>query len=169
MNIRRAEGEDLPAILSILCEAQGFLRRQGVDQWQDGYPNQTVVQTDVEQQTGYVAEQGGEILAYGVCSFAEESSYRRVYHGQWKTPEDMPYAVIHRLASGERFRRSGAAAQLLRFFETLARERGGRVMRIDTHRDNRPMRQFLQKHGFYFCGDIRLADGGWRMAFEKQW
>ena len=40
-------------------------------------------------------------------------------------------------------------------------------IRIDTHEDNKPMRRFLEKCGFKFCGIIYLEDGSKRLAYEK--
>lgn len=41
-------------------------------------------------------------------------------------------------------------------------------IRIDTHRDNRPMQGLLAKLGFSYCGTITIADGTERIAFQKQ-
>ncbi|WP_241509736.1 hypothetical protein [Brachyspira hyodysenteriae] len=41
-------------------------------------------------------------------------------------------------------------------------------IRIDTHKDNIPMLNFLKKEGFKQCGNIILKlNGGERIAFQK--
>ena len=36
-------------------------------------------------------------------------------------------------------------------------------IRIDTHRDNKPMRHLLEKYGFTYCGIIYLLNGDERL------
>ena len=40
-------------------------------------------------------------------------------------------------------------------------------LRIDTHRDNAPMRGALEKLGFVPCGTVTVDDGTERIAYEK--
>ena len=41
-------------------------------------------------------------------------------------------------------------------------------LRIDTHRDNHPMRNAIRKFGFTYCGIIWTDDGTERLAFQKE-
>ena len=45
MKIRNAELCDLPYLLEMLENAKASLRALGIDQWQNGYPNETTVRT----------------------------------------------------------------------------------------------------------------------------
>lgn len=40
MELRKAKREDLEQIMELIDNAKCFLRSQGVDQWQNGYPGQ---------------------------------------------------------------------------------------------------------------------------------
>ena len=40
-------------------------------------------------------------------------------------------------------------------------------LRIDTHADNRPMRNHIAGAGFVYCGIIRVEDGSPRLAYER--
>ena len=40
-------------------------------------------------------------------------------------------------------------------------------LRVDTHRDNIVMQNFLHSYGFTYCGIIYLADGSPRLAYQK--
>lgn len=40
-------------------------------------------------------------------------------------------------------------------------------IRIDTHRDNKPMQHLLNKNGFRYCGIIYLEDGDERLAYQR--
>ena len=39
MELRKAKREDLEQIMELIDNAKCFLRSQGVDQWQNGYPD----------------------------------------------------------------------------------------------------------------------------------
>ncbi|MGP1523883.1 MAG: N-acetyltransferase, partial [Treponema sp.] len=86
-----------------------------------------------------------------------EPTYKSI-RGSWLNDE--PYGLIHRLAVG--VPKCGIAAFCLQWcFAAFAN------IRIDTHRDNTPMRNLLEKSGFIYCGTIFLADGSERLAYQK--
>ena len=47
MLIRKAIPSDADAIMNIFLQAQARLRSQGVNQWQNGYPNIEIVDSDI--------------------------------------------------------------------------------------------------------------------------
>ena len=47
MKLRKAALTDGDAVLALYREAQAFLAAQGIDQWQDGYPNRETFLADV--------------------------------------------------------------------------------------------------------------------------
>ena len=149
----------------IIDQAQQFLAAQGVDQWQDGYPNEAVMRGDIGDQTAYVFEVNGAVAAIATLVLTGEPTYARVFGGAWTTPE--PYACIHRVAVSSETRGTGVAGEMMRALEGLVRDRGVWSVRIDTHHDNRPMQQMLQKIGYTPCGTIYLVSGEPRIALEK--
>ena len=170
-SLRKAAPADLPAIQGIVAGAQAFLRSMGVDQWQDGYPDQDVMLADMRDGNGYVLEDGsGAILGIATIIFGDEPAYARIYDGAWETPE--PYACIHRAAVRADQRGTGTAVAMMAAAERLVVERGFPGIRIDTHRDNLPMLTMLAKCGFKRCGVIYLEDGAEagaeRIALEKR-
>ncbi len=70
-----------------------------------------------------------------------------------------PYETIHRIASAPGAK--GLADIALDFCKTK-----GVNIRIDTHADNVPMLGWIAKHGFKYCGIIRVKDGSPRKAFQ---
>lgn len=165
MKIRKATWEDLPEILAIYARARRFMEENGnPTQWGKDWPPETAVRSDIENGLGYVAaeesEPGtrGKVLA--VCHYRfgpdTEETYR-VIDGAWK--REGPYGVIHRIAAANTG--TGAGEALIRW---AIGESGH--LRIDTHRDNVPMRSLLRKLGFIYCGIIRVRDGEERLAFE---
>ena len=39
--------------MDIINQAKAFLKEQGIDQWQTGYPNMEAILGDIEKQRGY--------------------------------------------------------------------------------------------------------------------
>lgn len=155
----------MPAILSIVADAQAFLASRGVNQWQDGYPNETFMTADIERGDAYVFERDGAVLGIASIVFDGEPTYDHVYGGAWTTPE--PFACVHRVAVGAGCRGTGVADALMAACDGVIRERGLSSVRIDTHPDNLVMQRVLARNGFRRCGEIKLLSGAMRLALEK--
>ncbi|MGI5897291.1 MAG: GNAT family N-acetyltransferase [Oscillospiraceae bacterium] len=168
MRFRRTTAEDLPAVLAIIRQAQEALKRQGVDQWQNGYPTEADIRRDIAGESAYVLELNGKIAGTAALWFAPEESYAHL-KGRWNT--DGAYAVVHRIAVDDAYKGQGLAAQMLAHFECLCREHGVASLRADTHAQNLSMRRMLQKYGCSECGVVYLnggpETGDKRIAYEK--
>lgn len=171
MMTRKATPADLPAIMKIVAEAQRFLKEQGVDQWQSGYPGPEMFLGDMERQSSYVLteeDNSPPVAVIAVC-FEWEEVYENITEGQWLT--NLPYGVIHRMAVGADSRGKGWGKELLRLAEKLCQDKGTKSLRVDTHEDNLPMRHLLVTNGFIPCGivyyDKGVVGGERRLAFEK--
>ena len=103
----------------------------------------------------------------GVISFEKEKTYDGIENGQWLTPGDTKYMVIHRIATHYEYKRRGTAGAFLEFARETARRRGVLSIRIDTHPDNQIMQSWLCKNGFIYCGWIWLINGSLRYAYEN--
>jgi GNAT superfamily N-acetyltransferase len=167
---RLAQPADLDRIMQIVADAQRFMAESGLDQWQDGYPQRELFVQDIEQGACYVCEADGLVAGMISLFFAPEEDYAVIEDGKWLLG-DIPYAVFHRVAVGADCRGGGIASRLISHCEILAREKGFKSLRGDTHRDNKAMRGMLEKNGFVHCGTIYL---GWvrsaptaRVCYEK--
>ena len=47
MNIRATTPKDIDAVMAIIEEARGTIAALGIDQWQNGSPNRTMIEEDV--------------------------------------------------------------------------------------------------------------------------
>lgn len=69
MEFRRTIKTDVDYIMKIIVQAQDYLKEQGVDQWQDGYPNEEVINSDIDHGYGYVFLKEDDIVATAAVSF----------------------------------------------------------------------------------------------------
>jgi ribosomal protein S18 acetylase RimI-like enzyme len=159
--------EDLPAIMKIMGEAQEYLAKLGIDQWQDGYPQEEVIRGDIAYKESYVMkDKFGEVMATTAFTTRAEPTYNYI-EGNWITPNNSKYGVIHRLAVGKNSRKLGLAKIIFAACESRLKSRGAVSLRIDTHEDNIGMQSLIKKMGYSYCGVIYLENGDKRLAFEK--
>jgi len=158
MLIRSATLEDLPAVMGIYEIARDFMRKNGnPTQWPSGYPGEEMIRSDIAGGNLYVLTEGGEIVGVFAFILGEDPTYRVIKDGQWRS--DKPYGTIHRLASSGRVK--GVARRCFDF----CREKCPHL-RIDTHRDNKPMQAAILSYGFKPCGIIYTHDGTERLAYD---
>ena len=165
LRFRKGVASDLERIMELVADAQNWFRGQNIDQWQDGYPTENVISSDIQDNVNYIIEYNGVAVATAVISFTGEPTYMEIEGKGWLN--NNPYAVVHRIAVADRCRRKGIAKEILYYVEELCAERGVADIRIDTHRDNAPMRSLLKKMGYTHCGRITLISGAYREAYQK--
>lgn len=161
MKLRLATANDLKDIMTIINQAKTYFKAQGINQWQDGYPNEISIINDMQRKEAYILEDNDEVLATVMISTAGESNYNYI-EGKWL--QDGNYIVIHRIAIREDQKGKGLAKIILdeasKLFDLPS-------IRIDTHEDNQSMQRFLTKYGFSYCGVIYIETKESRLAFEK--
>lgn len=163
MELQIVREADLDLAMEIIHAAKRHLKEQGIDQWQNGYPDEACIRRDIAGQKGYFLSDEAQMLGYLCIDFDGEPAYDEL-NGAWLSDE--PYVVMHRLALSDRARGRGASGAAFRLVEQRARERGIASFRVDTDADNQKMRHILEKNGFSYCGTIRF-DNSEKIAFEK--
>lgn len=163
MELRTAAPEDLGKIMELIDQAKAFLKRNGVDQWQNGYPDQTCIEEDIRKGRGYLCIQDQDVAGYVCIDFEGEPAYDTL-DGKWLSIQ--PYVAVHRLALDASVRGRGLASQVFEETERLARSKEIHSFKVDTDNDNQIMKHLLEKNGFQFCGTI-CFDNSEKIAFEK--
>ena len=166
MLFRAATSADFDAIVSITAAGRAYLAEQGLDQWQGGNPSPERVREDIACGFDYLAVDESTQEPLGVVAFCgiAEADYANLTSGVWLTdasndPAVTPssYAVLHRMAVAPQAKRRGVASFLLQSCLDLARERGFRSVRVDTHHGNLPMQGCFEKNGFTRCCDLLIT------------
>lgn len=164
LTFRLSTQQDVARMMELVQQAQTFFKQNGIDQWQNGYPNPQQLAADIEVGASYVALQDGVVVGTAALYFGIEKDYLKIHEGQWNTGE--PYAAIHRVAVDNQCKGQGVAPALYHFLEEVCRTNGIQFVRGDTHRDNIAMQKFMEKMGFSRCGIIYLSDGAERIAYD---
>ena len=172
MLIRATTPADVPAVMTIIEEARRTIAALGIDQWQNGTPNETMITADVQAGQSRVVVKDGEVAGTFALIDNGEPVYDVIEDGTWQTPDknsagEWNYLAIHRVAISVAHRGSGISTAVIEYAEETARTLGRNSLRIDTHEGNVVMRRMLERHGFVRCGIIHLENGDPRVAYEK--
>ena len=54
MKIRHSTEKDISQMMRLIQQAQSYFKRNGIDQWQDGYPNEQQLANDISKKHSYV-------------------------------------------------------------------------------------------------------------------
>lgn len=162
-HLRKASLGDKKIIWKIFQQAIKRRKEEGSNQWQDGYPNLSSIENDIEKNYGYVLESENTILGYAAIIFEIEPAYE-IIEGDWLS--DQKYVVIHRVAVSEEFIGLGIATKTFQEVEKLAITNQTFSIKVDTNYDNLPMLKILEKLHYTYCGEVYFR-GSARKAFEK--
>lgn len=165
--LRRAQLQDLPAIMKIIDDAKELLKKNGSPQWQNGYPNQETFTQDIAMQTNWVLINDNKVAATATLQLTPEPTYRNITQGQWQQPDE-PYATIHRVAISSNYRGQGLSKLLFSNLLTVGQMQGIKNFRVDTHRSNKAMQHIAENFNFKKRGIIKVNDQNdpERLAYE---
>jgi len=160
MKIRKSELSDVDEMLIIYELAKKYMYKNGNKaQWGSSYPSRSIIEDDIRNNNSYcVIGDSGNINATFMFSIGKEPTYDKIYDGEWIN--DMAYGVIHRLASDGKIK--NVFSNIIDFCIKKSSN-----IRIDTHKDNKKMRELLSYYNFNYCGIIYVGDGSERLAFQK--
>lgn len=162
-HFRKAELVDKASIWVILQQAILRRKKDGSDQWQDGYPNPDVVQNDIEKGIGFVLHEAETIIGYSAVIMNYEPAYDAI-EGEWLTNDD--FVVIHRVAISENYLGKGLAKKIIKYVEEFALQNNIYSVKADTNFDNIPMMKIFENLGYTLCGEVYFR-GSARKAYEK--
>ena len=120
MEFRKSTKSDITKIMDIVKQAQAYFKEQNIDQWQNNYPNDEVINNDINNGESYVMLDGDDIVATTVLSFAKEKSYENILDGKWITNGD--YGVIHRIAVDNTQKGKGLSHKIIKYAEEICGE-----------------------------------------------
>lgn len=159
----KASKKDIPQIWLLIQEAIALRKKDGSNQWQDGYPNEAVIKNDIKNGLGHILLDGSKIIGYVAILYNDEPAYDKI-KGKWLTNDK--FMVLHRIAISKNYLGTGMAQKIMLLCEKLATENQVYSIKIDTNFDNFPMLKLLEKLSYIYCGEVTFR-GSHRKAYEK--
>ncbi len=164
MKLIKISFEDVEYAMQIIEMAKLHLKEQGIDQWQNGYPDLKCIRKDAQNGKGYFAIDDEDVLGYLCIDFDGEPAYDNL-KGEWASQEK--YVVVHRMAINDRSRGKNISDKIFGAVEELAKLEGVNYFRVDTDEANKKMQHILKKNGFEYRGIIWF-DNSEKIAYDKK-
>lgn len=142
----------------IIEEAKAYLKLQGIDQWQNGYPDDETLETDVKFGITYVLIIDDQIAATAALHQGLDVNYLNLHGGKWVNGIHGRYTAIHRIAMSSNFRGQHLSDKMITGLITISSVLGYKDVRIDTHPDNKGMQHVITTNGFTKRGTIYMAE-----------
>lgn len=164
LKFRMANESDRESILEIYLEGAESLKNDGVDQWQGQYVPSF---KDIDEHLGidlYVLEYHKRVVSTACLVEGIDEDYENI-DGKWNT--SIPYISIHKVATSNKYKKQSFAKKMMSYIENLAK-RKRMDLRIDTHKDNKKMRNFILSCGYKYTGEVILQGELERLAYDKK-
>jgi len=164
MIIRKANKKDLNNIMKMYKSCVTGMLKNGINQWDDIYPNTEIISEDLNVRTYYVAEIDGTIVGGVNIDKNQDNTYLAI---NWKDKSDS-FLVVHRLGVKEEFWNKKIGKYLMLFAEKLVIEKRLKSIRLDTYSGNPKAMEFYRRLGYAELGMIDLKpDKDKYYCFEK--
>ncbi len=160
---RKAVTTDIDYIWNILQDAILKRKKEGSNQWQDGYPNLETIENDINKEVGFVLTQENEIIGYCAALINDEPQYEKI-EGNWLTNND--FIVVHRIAIAQNHLGKGLSKIILKNVEQYALNQSITSIKVDTNFDNIAMLKIFEQLGYSYCGQVYFRNSA-RRAYEK--
>lgn len=152
--IRKAIQKDLVQASDVLEDVKIHLLSEGIDQWDQEYPNTMVLTHDIMKEQAFIYEEQGELLAYMVLNEQCDEEYNDL---NWNTTT--PFLVIHRLYVKPTAQGQGISSKMIQYAEQYAVENKYQSIRFDAFSLNKTAHAVYLKKGYQIVGTVRFRKG----------
>lgn len=159
--IRKAIQKDIIQASEVLEEVKIHMLSEGIDQWDQEYPNKMVLTQDMDKEQGFIYEEQGELLAYMALNEKCDEEYNYL---NWNT--NIPFLVIHRLYVKPTAQGKGISSKMIRYAEQYALEHKYQSIRFDAYSLNETANAVYQKKGYELVGTVNFRKGVFN-CYEK--
>ena len=150
--IQKAKLLELPEIHNLTKACGQYLAAQGIFQWNEHYPSESVLKADVERGELFVYKEQENLIGIMALTTIMDPEYASV---SWLSPSENNL-YVHRLAIAPEHQGKGHARKLMAFAETYARESRFSSIRLDTFSQNKKNQNFYEKRGYSKLEEIFL-------------
>ena len=163
MEFRTATIDDLDALVALYGAATQDMLRQGIDQWDEYYPDREILTEDVESGDMTLGLLDGE----PACAWVVNREYEPEYvSGAWEhTGGD--FCVLHRLCVNPELQGRGLARQAMARMEKNALDKGFDSVRLDVFSQNLHAQRLYERLGYRRTGEVRFRKGIFYLMEKK--
>lgn len=152
--ISNGKPEELDDILALTRACGKHMRENGIDQWDENYPDRASLERDIETNTLFAYRENDAVLGIVVLNETQDPEYCDI---QWSTAESDRNIVVHRLAVSPEHQGKGIARKIMDFAEEWAKENKYDAIRLDTFSQNPRNQRFYKNRGYTELGSVYLS------------
>lgn len=153
LTLRRATVADLDTVCRLVAAAAAAMRRAGIDQWDERYPDREVLEEDIRRQELRLALLDGDPIALCTVNEAADPAYA---NGRWEY-HGASFRILHRFCVDPRHQGKGLGGRLLRRIEAELHAQGVEALRLDVFTENPTAQALYRRAGFR-----RVGQAVWR-------
>lgn len=158
--IRKALEADIPAVVSIYdkLHTEEENGRATIGWIRGVYPTEETARQALAREDLFVQEEGGHIVGAAIINQTQVDAYDG---GQWTIEaEENEVMVLHTLVIDPEAAGRGYGKRFVAFYEDYAREKGCKVLRMDTNCRNTRARAVYQALGYREAGIVPCVFNG---------
>ncbi|WP_164919039.1 MULTISPECIES: GNAT family N-acetyltransferase [Acutalibacteraceae] len=163
LSIRTADRSDLKDILALYAGAIQKMRDEGIDQWDEIYPDGKMLSADVENRDMLLLVEDGKPVSAVAVNAEQSPEYESV---GWRICRAGPPGVIHRLCVSAGAQGGGMGSRTLKAAERFALSRGYRCIRLDAFVKNPQAIRLYESAGYQRAGTVTFRKGAF-ICYEK--
>lgn len=158
--IRKATMNDLDIIDEVAVLTINDMMKSKIPQWTLTYPRKDHFKKDIEADSLFLFEDKNQVMGAICIKKENDPPYQELTN--WLETDSM---VIHRLIVHPMYRNKKVAQSFFNFAYELTIKENCKSIKIDTHKENYKMKNFLKKNNFIEIGFLTSIN---RLAFEKR-
>ncbi len=159
---RPANIEDLPYITRLFKDAIKDMCSRGIQQWDDIYPAEQLLRSDIENRRMYVLVNDGTIVSAAVINEEQEEGYETA---GWRFREKRA-AVLHRLCVSPAYQNRGYGKETVLLAEDTMKAAGYTAVRLDAFSQNPSALRLYEGLGYTRAGEVYFRKGRF-FLYEK--
>ena len=152
MIIQKANIKDLKEIMIMYKSCVSGMITNGIDQWDNSYPNAEIIKKDIKAETYYIAKQKDSIIGGINIDQNQDPTYSDI---KWEEMSNK-FLVVHRLGVKQEFWNKKVGKSLMLFVEDLVRKNNFKSIRLDTYSGNPKATKFYKNLDYKQLGHIYL-------------
>lgn len=151
--ISTGKKHEIDAILALTKACGKHMRDNGIDQWDENYPDRASILNDLETETLFAYREGDDVIGIVVLNESQDEEYGEI---NWSTSDDDRNIVVHRLAVLPGHQGKGIARKIMDFAEDWAKKNNYDAIRLDTFSQNPRNQKFYTNRGYTDLGPVYL-------------
>lgn len=163
MEIRKAELKDLNIIINIFKSAIDTMNGNSIYQWDEIYPDNTILKQDIVSDQMYVGIIDDKIVSAVVVNNEFDEQYK---NGNWKYDNER-FAVVHRLCVSPDYQNKKVGRNTMLMIEELLKKEGIQYIRLDAFSQNPYALRMYKALGYKKIGEANWRKGLFYLLEKK--